>query len=146
MKKEIPSLLVMAACLSLCSGYAYTPAAQPEKPAAESSCTAGDYTNLQYNADGPFGIDVDGWNTCDADGRPTPAVDTSDIVVAVVDSGVDYTHPDLKNVMWDKGLDYPELTAMGGGRYGINVNPCDTYGRQNGQHVACFQFLLHRLP
>ena len=147
MKKEMMSLLVMAGCFSLCFGHVCTPSAQPEEPAGVSSYTAGDYSNLQYNADGPFGIDVDGWNTFDADGHPTPAVDTSDIVVAVVDSGVDYTHPDLKNVMWDKGLDYPELTAMGGGRYGINVSPCDTYGRpydstdpmddyHHGTHVA----------
>ena len=44
-------------------------------------------------------------------------------VVAVLDSGVDYKHPDLKNVMWDDGLKYPELTAMGGGIYGFNT--CD---------------------
>lgn len=44
-------------------------------------------------------------------------------VVAVLDSGVDYNHPDLKNIMWDDGLKYPELTAMGGGTYGFNV--CD---------------------
>ena len=165
MNKKIMSLLAMAAGLSFSFGYACITSAQPgvsgetaasaaslteqstAEPAAASSVAAGDFTNLQYNADGPFGIDVDGWNTCDADGRPTPAVDTSDIVVAVVDSGVDYTHPDLKNVMWDEGLDYPELVAMGGGRYGINVSPCDTYGRpydttdpmddnHHGTHVA----------
>lgn len=44
-------------------------------------------------------------------------------VVAVLDSGVDYNHPDLKNIMWDDGLEYPALTAMGGGTYGFNV--CD---------------------
>ncbi|MBR2123122.1 MAG: S8 family serine peptidase [Lachnospiraceae bacterium] len=99
-----------------------------EQPEAQAAADSGDYTYLQYNADGPFGIDVDGWNTYDAEGKPVPVVDTSDIVVAVVDSGVDYTHPDLKNVMWDEGLDYPELVAMGGGKYGINVSPCDTHG------------------
>ena len=44
-------------------------------------------------------------------------------VVAVLDSGVDYNHPDLKNIMWDDGLKYPELSAMGGGTYCFNV--CD---------------------
>lgn len=42
-------------------------------------------------------------------------------VVAVLDSGVDYSHPDLAGVMWDKGLDYPALTALGGGKYGLNT-------------------------
>lgn len=42
-------------------------------------------------------------------------------VVAVLDSGVDYEHPDLKNIMWDDGLKYDTLTKMGGGQYGYNV-------------------------
>ena len=117
----------MAAGLSLCFGPVCTVSAQSGASAEYSA--DGDFTGLQYSADGPFGIDVDGWNTIGADGHASPAVDTSDIVVAVVDTGVDYTHPDLKNVMWDEGLDYPELAAMGGGRYGINVSPCDTHGR-----------------
>lgn len=44
------------------------------------------------------------------------------LVVAVMDSGVDYTHPDLAPVMWDDGLLYPELTALGGGRFGLNTS------------------------
>lgn len=43
-------------------------------------------------------------------------------VVAVIDSGVDYNHPDLKDVMWKDGLNYPELTALGGGAYGVNYS------------------------
>ncbi|MEG0376845.1 MAG: S8 family serine peptidase [Eubacterium sp.] len=42
-------------------------------------------------------------------------------VVAVVDSGVDYTHPDLKDRMWSEGKNIPELTAMGGGAHGYNT-------------------------
>ncbi|MDO4289016.1 MAG: S8 family serine peptidase [Eubacterium sp.] len=49
----------------------------------------------------------------------TPASDKP--VVAVMDTGVDYEHPDLKNIMWDDGLKYDTLTAMGGGQYGYNV-------------------------
>ena len=43
---------------------------------------------------------------------------SEDVVVAVIDSGVDYTHEDIKDRMWDQGLDYPALKAMGGGKYG----------------------------
>ncbi|MDO4289015.1 MAG: S8 family serine peptidase [Eubacterium sp.] len=49
----------------------------------------------------------------------TPASDKP--VVAVLDTGVDYNHPDLKEIMWDDGLKYDTLTAMGGGQYGYNV-------------------------
>ena len=50
--------------------------------------------------------------------------ETSDkIVVAVIDSGVDYTHPDLEGIMWDDGKSIPALTALGGGTYGINTMP-----------------------
>lgn len=43
---------------------------------------------------------------------------SDDVVVAVIDTGVDYTHEDLKDRMWDQGLNYSELKAMGGGEYG----------------------------
>lgn len=76
-------------------------------------------TDSQYGfMDGPGGMDVPGWNS------KTPNADKDkydrEIVVAVLDTGVDYENPDLKNVMWDKGLDYPELEILGGGRCGYN--------------------------
>lgn len=42
-------------------------------------------------------------------------------VVAVIDSGVDYNHPDLKEVMWNDGETIPALKEMGGGTYGYNA-------------------------
>ena len=49
-------------------------------------------------------------------------------VVAVIDSGVDYNHPDLKDVMWKDGLNYPELTALGGGGVWCKLFRCRTDG------------------
>ena len=101
-----------------------------------------DYTDLQWHYNSETGVSFPGWNTYDETGAPVPNVDPSkEIVVAVVDSGVDYTHEDLKNVMWDKGLEYPELTALGGGKYGISTlpwgdssDPFDDLG--HGTHVS----------
>ena len=86
-----------------------------------------DYTDKQWGNATTYGIGDDGWNTYQGT-TPTPAVDTSKQVVAIMDTGVDYTHEDLKDVMWDEGLDYPVLTAMGGGKYGYNAAICNTSG------------------
>ncbi len=83
------------------------------------SAQSEDLTDKQWGEDTTYGIGADGWNTYSGD-TPTPPVDTSEQVVAIMDTGVDYTHEDLKSVMWNKGLDYPELVAMGGGTYGYN--------------------------
>ncbi|MBR0384776.1 MAG: S8 family serine peptidase [Eubacteriaceae bacterium] len=81
---------------------------------ASDSVYTGDFTFLQYANAGENSIDVPDWNN--------PAkVNADGIVVAVLDTGVNYAHEDLAPVMWDKGLDYPELTAMGGGKYGFNT-------------------------
>lgn len=81
-----------------------------------------DLTGLQYaygNEAG--GVDVPYWNT---EGYKN----AENTVVAVLDSGVDYNHEDLKEVMWDDGLLYPELTALGGGRYGYNSMKTNSTG------------------
>lgn len=57
---------------------------------------------------------VEAWKSTDTTGEP---------VVAVLDSGVDYHHPDLENIMWKAGLNYKSLTDMGGGEYGYNAIP-----------------------
>ena len=88
-------------------------------PTQASSQEIPDLTGFQFafgNGDG--GIDVPDWNN---KARPN----AEGVVVAVLDTGVDYNHPDLQNVMWDEGLNYPELTALGGGKYGINYGCVD---------------------
>ena len=94
----------------------------------------GDYSDRQWSADTTYGIGVEGWNTYDGT-TPTPKVDASGQVVAIIDTGVDYNHEDLKDSMWSDGLNYPSLVAMGGGAYGYNgcygedtTDPMDEHG------------------
>ena len=87
-----------------------------------------------YGSDEPFynfqwGLDnKNTYDTIPADIRADEAWEQlgddgeKDIVVAVADSGTDYTHPDLSSVMWKDGLAYPSLTALGGGMYGVNYS------------------------
>ncbi len=103
-----------------------------------------DFTPDQYYPTGSTGgIDVPDWNT-----TPTGA---DDVIVAVIDSGVEYEHEDLKDVIWNDGLNYPELVAMGGGAHGFNAAayvdggvsgstdapvPSPADGGYHGTHVA----------
>ncbi len=103
-------------------------------------------TDRQWENSTAYGIGNDQWNTFDGD-VPSPAVDTSKQVVAILDTGIDYTHEDLKKAVWADGDRYPALTAMGGGKYGYNgvlttvdgdpytsSDPMDDQG--HGTHVA----------
>ncbi|MEG0411157.1 MAG: S8 family serine peptidase, partial [Erysipelotrichaceae bacterium] len=46
---------------------------------------------------------------------------TDEPVVAVLDSGVDYKHEDLKDVMWNQGENIQALKDLDGGKYGYNA-------------------------
>lgn len=85
---------------------------------------------------GKVNLDADKtWNEQEAKGDVAPTV------VAVIDTGVDYNHPDLKDNMWSGGLNYPELRALGGGQYGINCVPnedtTDPMDKINGHGTHC---------
>ncbi|MBR5376166.1 MAG: S8 family serine peptidase [Lachnospiraceae bacterium] len=85
-----------------------------EMSSEEAAGEVGDLTAYQYAyGNMPGGIKVPGWNSVSGNAQGT--------VVAVLDSGIDYDHPDLKEVMWDEGEKYPSLVAMGGGKYGFNA-------------------------
>ena len=64
----------------------------------------------------------------------------SDGVAIVMDDGIDYTHPDLKNVMYEVPADIQE--TAGGGKYGYRpgaedeTDPMCDKGRTHGTHVG----------
>lgn len=81
-------------------------------------------------------IDYDAWNNAVAAGG------LDDVVVVVIDSGVDETNPDLAGVLWDEGEEYPELTVLGGDAHGFSTVPDTTSTspisaeQSHGTHVA----------
>lgn len=78
------------------------------------------------------GIDLDygNWNT-------TTGTTRDDIVVAVIDSGIDASHPDLRDKMWSRA-GYPELANIGDehGFSGIPGNLSTDDSNGHGTHCA----------
>ena len=104
------------------------------------------HTSEQWALDTTYGIHSEGWNTFDGD-NPTPKVDTSACVVAIMDTGIDYNHEDLQKAIWSDGDKYSALMSLGGGKYGYNgvaydsdhetydpADPMDDHG--HGTHCA----------
>lgn len=88
------------------------------------------------SAEEAIDIEYGAWNDAAATGG------LEDVVVAVIDSGVDETNPDLDDVLWGEGEEHPELTALGGDAHGISMVPDTTStspisaGQEHGTHVA----------
>lgn len=72
--------------------------------------------------------------------QKTGFANEKEVVVAVMDTGVDYTHPDLQDSMWTGGT-ITALTNLGGGKYGINTsgegNKNDPQDRYVGHGTHC---------
>jgi LPXTG-motif cell wall-anchored protein len=95
----------------------------------------GEKNDGHWGGSGTAGIDIDyaAWDSTTGVGDGP--------VVAVIDTGVDETNPDLTNKMWRDGMSYPSLVALGGDACGWSDNPSvtsSTTGLQinHGTHCA----------
>ncbi len=77
------------------------------------------------------------WEALWPDGLPASASSPEDDqrIVAILDTGVDYSNPDLENVMWTGGESVDENSGPYGYDFADNdADPMDAYG--HGTHVA----------
>ncbi len=110
----------------------------------DPSASVEDLTSLQWgfsndgsmdgiSSDEAVDMGYDDWNDAEA-------ADLKDVVVAVIDSGVDASNPDLESVMWDDGDTIDALFALGGDEHGLSTasGTTSTTGLVNyhGTHVA----------
>lgn len=110
----------------------------------DPSASVEDLTSLQWgfsndgsmdgiSSDEAVDMSYDDWNDAEA-------ADLKDVVVAVIDSGVDASNPDLESVMWDDGDTIAALFALGGDEHGLSTasGTTSTTGLVNyhGTHVA----------
>lgn len=89
-----------------------------------------------YDGNSKCGLNIPNWNDPNN-------LNAEGVVVAVLDTGVDYNHQDISGAMWTDGTNYPVLVNKGGGMYGYNSetnsqfapnNPMDD--QSHGTHCA----------
>lgn len=113
----------------------------------DPSASVEDLTSLQWGFENDGSMDgipsdeavdmgYDNWNDAEA----AEVASLKDVVVAVIDSGVDASNPDLASVMWDDGDTIDALFALGGDEHGLSTasGTTSTTGLVNyhGTHVA----------
>lgn len=109
------------------STAAESPAAQlSDQPAPDLTAYqwANDNSGIMTDSLGDNAVDIeyDAWEAAAESGDWRAAAEqarsqmasSEPVVVAVVDTGVDASNPDLAPVMWDDGLSIPELVELGG--------------------------------
>jgi serine protease len=104
-----------------------TCAEKPDIAGAEYSCnsyTPAGITDMDINA-------IEGWNAY----SPSPQLNNNDVVIALIDTGIDYTHPDLANKVW---LNPGEATGIDSNANGIDDGCEDQVdGDNNGYLNDC---------
>lgn len=113
----------------------------------DPSASVEDLTSLQWGFENDGSMDgispdeavdmgYDNWNDAEA----AEVASLEDVVVAVIDSGVDASNPDLASVMWDDGKTFDALVKLGGDEHGLSTasGTTSTTGLVNyhGTHVA----------
>lgn len=76
-----------------------TPSATVGTCADKPLIADGQYTCSQYNSPGVEDIDInapEGWSQY----SPSPTLTQNEIVIALIDTGIDYRHPDLRDRIW----------------------------------------------
>lgn len=131
---------------------------KPTVFATDSDIPASDMTGFQWGmsndgtmagiaAEGAVDIGYGAWEQAAASGDWAQAAAQErsrmeDVVIAVIDRGVDETNPDLAGVLWNGGEDYPQLVALGGDKHGFSALPGTTStspisaDQYHGTHVA----------
>ncbi|MBR0173086.1 MAG: S8 family serine peptidase [Lachnospiraceae bacterium] len=87
----------------------------------------GDLTPEQWAYTAPYGMQVPGWNSGSGNMK-------DEVIVAVVDGFVDYTHPDLKDVIYE--FSEEEQQALGCGRYGYDATKKDNSEPSADDHAT----------
>lgn len=130
----------------------------PIEPASSDSSTAEDMTGFQWYANNSgalagqqsqdaVDVEYDAWKDAADSGSWANVAkqeqsELENVVVGVIDTGVDAANPDLANVMWDDGLNIEALADLGGDEHGISMvssasstEPIDAEN-VHGTHVA----------
>lgn len=112
------------------SGQAGVISAEPNRYRRKMALSNDTFSEQQWylSGDGAFQTESDGIRYKKTESKKTP-------VVAVVDTGIDYTHEDLKDHMWKNT--YPELQGTYGYDFGDNdSDPFDEDEDGHGTHCA----------